>query len=87
MKANNLYLKPKKYIWKVKEIDFLKLVMEINSIKIQEEKILEVLDWLRSKMVKDIQKFLGLANYYRWFVKNFAKIAKPLYRLVRKDEK
>jgi len=38
-------------------------------------------------MVKDVQKFLGLANYYRWFVKNFAKIAKPLYRLVRKDEK
>ena len=38
-------------------------------------------------MVKDVQKFLGLANYYRWFVKNFAKIAKPLHRLVRKDEK
>jgi len=38
-------------------------------------------------MVKDIQKFLGLADYYRQFVKDFVKIAKPLYKLVRKDEK
>jgi len=38
-------------------------------------------------MVKDVQKFLRLANYYRQFVKDFAKITKPLHRLVRKDEK
>ena len=37
--------------------------------------------------MKDIQKFLGLANYYRRFVKDFAKITKPLYQLVWKDEK
>ena len=34
-----------------------------------------------------MQKFLGLANYYRQFVKDFAKIAKSLYRLVKKNEK
>ena len=34
-----------------------------------------------------MQKFLGLANYYRQFMKDFARIAKPLYRLVRKNEK
>ena len=34
-----------------------------------------------------MQKFLGLANYYRQFVKDFAKLAKPLHRLVRKDKK
>jgi len=38
-------------------------------------------------MVKEVQKFLGLANYYRQFVKDFAKLAKLLHRLVRKDEK
>jgi len=37
--------------------------------------------------VKDIQKFLGLANYYRRFVKDFAKITKPLHQLVWKDKK
>jgi len=37
--------------------------------------------------MKDVQKFLGLANYYRWFVKDFAMIAKPLYEITRKDKK
>jgi len=37
--------------------------------------------------VKDIQKFLGLANYYRWFVKDFARIARPLHEMTRKENK
>jgi len=61
--------------------------MGADSIKMQEEKVLGVLEWPRSKIVKNMQKFLGLANYYRQFVNNFAKITKPLHRLVRKDEK
>ena len=46
-----------------------------------------ILEWPRSKTVKEVQKFLELANYYRRFVKDFAKLAKPLYKLVRKDKK
>jgi len=38
-------------------------------------------------MVRDIRKFLGLANYYRRFIKNFVALAKPLNMLTRKDEK
>ena len=87
IKANNLYLKPEKCVWKVKEIDFLELVIRVNGIKMQEEKVSGVLEWPRSKMVRNIQKFLGLANYYRQFMKDFSRIAKPLHRLVRKNEK
>jgi len=61
--------------------------MESGEIKMQEEKVTGVLEWPRPKIVKEVQKFLGLANYYRQFVKDFAKIAKPMHRLVRKDEK
>ena len=39
------------------------------------------------KSVKDVQKFLGLANYYRRFVKDFAKIARPLHEMTRKENK
>ena len=39
------------------------------------------------KSVKDIQKFLGLANYYRQFVKDFLEIAKLLYEMIRKEIK
>ena len=65
IKVNDLYLKPEKCIQKVKEISFLGLVMEANGIKMQKEKMLEVLEQPRPKTIKDIQKFLGLANYYR----------------------
>ena len=40
-----------------------------------------------TQCVRDVRKFLGLANYYRHFVKNFAKVALPMNRLTRKDEK
>ena len=87
IEENDLYIKPEKYVWKVKEIDFLGLVMGAEGIKMQEKKVTGVLEWPRPKMVKEVQKFLGLANYYRRFIKDFAKLAKPLYKLVRKDKK
>ena len=87
IKANNLYMKSEKCVWKVKDINFLELVMGAEGIKMQEKKVAGVLEWPRSKIVKDIQKFLGLANYYRQFMKDFARIAKLLHKLVRKDKK
>ena len=65
MEENDLYIKPEKCVWKVKEIDFLGLVMGTEGIKMQKEKVAEVLEWSRPKMVKEMQKSLGLANYYR----------------------
>ena len=46
-----------------------------------------VLTWPTSKRVKDIQRFLVLANYYQQFMKNFTRIARPLYDLMRKEQK
>ncbi len=45
-------------------MDFLGVVIGPEEIKIEEEKVKGVLDWLTLKGVKDVQKFLGLANYY-----------------------
>ena len=50
-------------------------------------KVKGVLDWLTLKGVKDLQKFLGLENYYCWFIKNFVMIARPLYDMMKKDQK
>ena len=46
-----------------------------------------VLSWPQPKNVKDIRKFLGLANYYRRFIKDFAQIARLINVLTQKDEK
>lgn len=65
MEANDLYIKLEKCVWKVKEINFLGLVIGVERIKMQEDKVMGALEWPTPKMVKDIQKLLGLANYYR----------------------
>ena len=61
---NNLYIKPEKSKWKVKEVGFLEVVIGLEEIKMEGEKVKDVLDWLTLKRVKDVQKFLGLVNYY-----------------------
>jgi len=57
---NDLYIKPEKYKWKVMKIEFLGVVIEPEEIKIKDEKVKVVLDWLTPKEVKDVQKFLGV---------------------------
>jgi len=61
---NDLYVKPEKCKWKVREIGFLGVAIGLEEIKMEEEKVKGVLDWLTPKCFKDIQKFLGLVNYY-----------------------
>ena len=84
---NDLYIKPEKYKWKIKKVGFLEVVIGPERIKIEEEKVKDVLDWPTLKEVKDVQKFLGLANYYCWFIQDFAVIARPLYDMVKKNQK
>jgi len=53
----------------------------------QKEKVEGVLNWPVPRNVKEVQKFLGLTNYYRRFIKDFARIAVPLHMLVRKEQR
>jgi len=62
---NNLHIKPKKYKLKVRKVEFLGVVIRLERIKIEKEKMKAVLDKPTPKKVKNIQKFLELANYYR----------------------
>jgi len=87
LEENDLYIKPEKCKWKVKEVDFLGVVIGPEGIKMEKEKVKGVLEWLTLKCVKDVQKFLGLANYYRRFIEEFAMVARPLHDLVKKEKK
>ena len=66
---------------------FLGVVIGPEGIKMEEEKVKEVLEWPTPKCVKDVQKFLGLANYYCQFIEGFVSIARPLHDMVKKDKK
>jgi len=87
LEENDLYVKPEKCMWKVQKIGFLEVVIGSNGIEMEKEKVDRVLNWLKPRNVKDIRKFLGLVNYYRRFIKDFAQVAKPMNMLTRKDVK
>jgi len=53
----------------------------------EKEKVDSILSWPQPKTVRDVRKFLGLANYYRRFIKDFTQVARPMNVLTRKDEK
>jgi len=87
LEENNLFVKPEKCKWKVREVEFLGVVISPRGVEMQKEKVERVLNWLAPQNIKEVQKFLGLANYYRRFIKDFARIAAPLHVLVRKEQK
>jgi len=87
LEENDLFVKPEKCMWKVRKVEFLGVVIREDEVRIEKEKFQGVVEWPVPKSVKDVQKFLGLANYYRWFVKNFAKIARLLHEMTRKEIK
>jgi len=87
LEENNLFVKLEKCKWKVREIEFLEVVIGPKGVEMQKEKIEGVLNWPAPRNVKEVQKFLGLANYYRRFIKDFTRIAVPLHVLVRKEQR
>jgi len=87
LEENNLYVKPEKYVWKIKKIGFLGIIIGPNGIEMEAKKVNRVLSWLEPKNIKDVRKFLGLTNYYRRFIKDFTQVARPINILTRKDMK
>jgi len=65
----------------------LEVIIGPEGIKMEKEKVRGVLEWPTPKCVKDVQKFLGLVNYYRRFIQGFASIARLLHNMVKKDRK
>ena len=62
---NDLFVKLEKYMWKIREVVFLRVVIGPDGVKMEKEKVQEVMDWPVPRSVKDMQKFLELANYYK----------------------
>jgi len=87
LEENNLYIKLEKYVWKVRKIGFLGVVIGPNGIEMKKKKMDRVLSWLEPKNIKNVRKFLDLINYYKRFIKDFTQVARPMNMLTRKDVK
>ncbi len=85
LKDNKLYFKFEKCEIKVMEVDFLGHRITQESLKMDDRKVKAILDWKPPRSVPALKSFLGLTFYYHKFIKNFAKITKPLTNLLKKS--
>src|SRR5882672_466506 len=85
LRDNSLFGKLEKCNFHKSSTTFLGYIISSNGIKMDPEKVEATLTWPTPKCVKDIQSFIGFANFYRRFIKDFAKVVAPLTRLTKKD--
>lgn len=83
----NLKLQPSKCQFMKREIQYLGHIITENGVKPDPKLITSVINSPIPKNIKQLQSFLGLANYYRKFIQNFSNITAPLNKLLRKNIK
>nr|GEX11486.1 putative reverse transcriptase domain-containing protein [Tanacetum cinerariifolium] len=86
LKKEKLYAKFSKCEFWLKEVQFLGHVVNKEGIHVDPSKVESVKNWKTLESPSKICSFLGLAGYYRRFIENFSKIAKPLTQLTQKNK-
>ncbi|GBG65760.1 hypothetical protein CBR_g52351 [Chara braunii] len=81
----NFKINAKKCEWAKTQVLYLGHVLDGDGIKPEYSKIAAIRDWPTPRTLTELRSFLGLANYYRKFVRNFSTIAAPLRRLLKKE--
>lgn len=83
--SDNWKLKQSKCTFAPRSIAYLGHVVSVGGVSTDPAKVQAIMDWPCPSSIRNLRGFLGLAGYYRKFIKNFTLLAKPLSDLLRKD--
>ena len=83
LKENGIYLNPKKCEFNKSEVRFLGHLVSRNGVRPDPAKVSVMKDWPQPQDTKQLYRFLGFANYFRSFIRNYATVASPLYPLTQ----
>ena len=85
LQLHHLFAKPEKCEFHLDSVEYLGYHLSPEGLTMSLDKIQTISDWPEPRKVKDIQSFLGFANFYRRFIFNYSNIVVPLTRLTHKD--
>lgn len=86
LSKNNLTINPNKSKFAVSEVNYLGFEFNIKGMKPESSKVESIKNFPTPQSQKEVQRFLGMASYYRRHIKNFSEIAKPLYLCCEKPK-
>jgi hypothetical protein len=86
LREEKLVVKASKCKWGKEEVEYLGHIIGNGRIAADKRKTLAIREWKRPETTKKLQRFLGLVNYYREFIRDLAKIGRPLYEIKDKEE-
>ena len=86
VEKHNLYFKQSKYNFDAKKIPTLEVVVEWGKVQMENNKFKAIKEYKTSTKIKKVENFLGFANFYWCFIKNFSHIVKLLNKLKGKKE-
>ncbi|MBW0558594.1 hypothetical protein O181_098309 [Austropuccinia psidii MF-1] len=87
LRANNLFAKASKCLFHVSSVEYLGYVVSSEGLKMDQEKFQQILNWPPPRNLKALQSFLGFANFYRRFIKNYSKKISSLTSFLKKDSR
>ncbi|KAL0185720.1 hypothetical protein M9458_017390, partial [Cirrhinus mrigala] len=82
--SHQLFVKEEKCDFHKDKISFLGYIISSEGVAMEEKKVDAVLNWPRPNTLRELQRFLGFANFYRRFIRNFSTVAAPLSAMVKK---
>ena len=84
LQKHGLYARPDKCLFSRDSVEYLGFILSKEGLKMDPSKVQTIQDWPEPRKIKDIQSFLGFANFYRRFISDYSDIVVPLTRLTRK---
>jgi hypothetical protein len=86
LRTTGLYAKLEKCVFHQPQVEFLGYIISREGLSMDPQKIRTFIEWKKLATIRDVQCFLGFANFYRIFIRNYSKIAVSLTRLICKDK-
>ena len=85
LRINGLFASPNKCVLHCDKVEFLGFILGPHGVQMDDSKVSVIQEWPTPRRLKDIQAFLGFANFYRCFIHSYSRIATPLIQLTHKS--